>query len=179
MNVLETKRLNLRLLKTSDCDSLYRILSDSEVMRYYPQPLDRVRTEEWIARSQTNYKKYGHGFYACMHKESREFVGICGLVPQSNMEGTDRVEVGYLFNKRYWNQGLATEASFGCLDYGFTHFHFDQLVSLIDPKNLPSIRVAEKNGLTFEKTTWRFNKTMHIYSITKEVWEANAYSRAG
>ena len=179
MNVFETKRLHLRHLKTSDLEDLYQLISDSEVMRYYPHQMSLDEAEEWIQRSKRNIRDRGHSFYACIHKQSKEFVGISGLVPPGNAPGTIEVELGYLLNRRFWNQGFATEAAFGCLDYGFSHFSFEKLVSIIDPENHASIRVAEKNGLAFESKTYRFDKTMLVYSITKEVWEAHAYSRAG
>ena len=40
----------------------------------------------------------------------------------------------------------------------------DGYVSIIDPKNIASIRVAEKMGFTFEKETFIFGKKHYIYS---------------
>lgn len=44
----------------------------------------------------------------------------------------------YLFLRRLWGRGLATEAAVACRS---------RVISLIDPRNAPSHRVAEKVGL--------------------------------
>lgn len=179
MSVFETKRLHLRHLKTSDRESLYQLLSDPKVMHYYPHPLNLEETEEWIERSKRSVQERGHSFFACIHKQSGDFAGICGLIPPGNASGTSEVEVGCLFHRRYWGLGLAREATFGCIGYGFFHFGYEKLVATIDPENHASIRLAERSGFVFESKIHRFDKTMLLYSITKEAWEDHAYSRAG
>ena len=49
-----------------------------------------------------------------------------------------------------WGKGYAPEAARACLDYAFNVMKRDHLISLIDPKNVSSIRVAEKIGETLE-----------------------------
>ena len=45
----ETKRLFLREWTMQDLDAWAAILSDAEVMRYYPKPFDRQKVQDWIA----------------------------------------------------------------------------------------------------------------------------------
>jgi len=59
--------------------------------------------------------------------------------------------VAYMISKRYWGQGLGTEAAQAILDYGFNNLRLDRLICLIDQENQSSIRVAEKIGMSFEK----------------------------
>ena len=61
---LETKRLLLREYKIEDFDALYEILSDVDVMKYYPKPFDAERVKGWIKWNQENYKNYGFGLWA-------------------------------------------------------------------------------------------------------------------
>ena len=172
MIVLTTKRLILRHLKEEDEKFLFPILSNRAVMRYYDHPESLEETRKRIANlGLKSYQTHGHGFYGCIDRETKTFIGICGLIPWKNINGGSEIEVGYIFDSKFWNRGLATEAAFACFDHGFNHFGYDQLVSIIDPNNAPSIRVAKKNGLVFEAETWRLNKTMLIYSITKKAWE--------
>ena len=83
-------------------------------------------------------------------EDSGEFVGQCGLTIQE-VEGKNEVEIGYLFLRRFWGRGLATEAARAARDHGFNTLGYERLVTLIDPGNLASRRVAEKVGLTLEK----------------------------
>ena len=47
--------------------------------------------------------------WALVHKIDRKMIGRCGL---GLLDKTPEVERGYALDKVYWNQGLATEASF-------------------------------------------------------------------
>jgi RimJ/RimL family protein N-acetyltransferase len=148
----ETSRLLLRRLTLSDTDNLYAILSDPEAMRFYPQTYSREETEGWITRTLASYAQHGHGFYACILKETGEFVGICGVLHQI-VDDIEEKEVGYLFLRAFWRRGLATEAAAFWMNYAFTEMGRTRIISLIVPDNIPSRRVAEKNGLTIEKRT--------------------------
>jgi len=63
------------------------------------------------------------------------------------VDGVEEVEIGYHIRRDLWGQGLATEAAQACRDYGFSQLGFDKLISLINPANIASRRVAEKNGM--------------------------------
>ncbi len=155
MVILESERLILREIAADDLASLLEIWSDPETMRYFPQTLDERLMEEWIDRNLIRYKQHGHGLWAVILKESGQFVGDCGLVIQE-VDGVEELEVGYHFNKRYWGMGLAAEAARACLDYGFNRLGRERIISMIRPENIPSCRVAERNGLRIEKEVfWR------------------------
>lgn len=53
----------------------------------------------------------------------------------------------------------------GCIQYGKKVLNLASIISLIRPVNLPSIRVAEKNGLTLEKETVFQNMRHFVYRI--------------
>jgi len=71
-------------------------------------------------------------------------------------------------NKTYWSKGFATEAAKACKEYAFYKLGLSKLISIIDPGNVPSIRVAEKIGFTKEKEVFIFDKNHYIYSGVKE-----------
>jgi len=52
--------------------------------------------------------------------------------------------------RAFWGKGYATEAAKRCLDFAFEDMHRDRVISLIDPENTSSIRVAERIGETLE-----------------------------
>jgi len=166
MQIIETSRLILRELTPSDADALARILSEPETMRYYPAPLDCAKVEEWIARQIRRYAVDGHGLWAMILKSNRELVGDCGLTVQE-VEGTKEIEIGYHVRRDLWGQGLATEAARACRDLGFALRSVDRLISLIHPENLPSRRVAEKNGMTVEKEILWHDLRHLVYSVRR------------
>jgi RimJ/RimL family protein N-acetyltransferase len=148
----------------SDADDLLQIFSDPEAMKYYPSTKDRDQTLEWINWNRSNYKKYAIGLWSVELKLSEQFIGQCGLVPQ-DIEGNLETEIGYLFIRKHWGQGFATEAAQACRDYGFRTLDCSRLISLIKGENKASIRVAEKVGMTFEKEIYLWSKFIQVYSI--------------
>lgn len=88
----------------------------------------------------------GFGLYAVILKENGEMIGQCGLTFQ-DFNGNQVLEVGYLFQKAYWHRGYATEAARACKEYAFTVLDADEVYSIIRDTNIPSQKVAERNGM--------------------------------
>lgn len=164
MVVLETQRLRLREMTPADADNLLGIFSDPTAMRYYPATKDRAQTEDWIEWNLASYRENGFGLWVATLKETDEFAGQCGLILQE-VEGAREVEIGYLFLRRLWGQGLATEAARACRGYANEALGYKRLISLIDPANMASRRVAEKVGMKLEKEIVKWNKRVCVYSI--------------
>ncbi|MGA9073705.1 MAG: GNAT family N-acetyltransferase [Candidatus Sulfotelmatobacter sp.] len=167
MPILGTPRLILREFSRDDVDALARVLSDTETMRFYPAPLDCTGVENWIARNRRRYANNGHGLWAMVLKANGELIGDCGLTIQ-DVDGANEIEIGYHVRRDLWGQGLATEAARACRDFGFARLPVDRLVSIIRPENLPSRRVAEKNGMTVWKEVVRVGFPHEVYSIRKD-----------
>ncbi|MBW4662388.1 MAG: GNAT family N-acetyltransferase [Drouetiella hepatica Uher 2000/2452] len=164
--VLETKRLILREMAFYDVDDLFEVLSDPEAMQFYPQPFDRQMTQTWIERNVQRYTQHGFGLWALILKQTGKLIGDCGLIMQE-VDGVDEIEIGYHIRCDLWGKGLATEAAQACRDYGFSQLGFDKLISLINPANIASRRVAEKNGMTLIKEIeWR-DKPTCVYAIER------------
>ena len=166
MTVLETERLRLREMTWGDADNLLGIFADPEAMRHYPSTKARRETEAWIAWNVRGYREHGIGLWIAEFKDTGLFAGQCGLVAQE-VEGRREVEIGYLFLRRHWGQGLATEAARACRDYGFERLGRSRLISIITPANRASRRVAEKTGLHLEKEVeWRGLRAC-VYAIER------------
>ena len=174
MNIIqpiESKRLILREVVESDLDALHRILSDPIVMKFYPRVADQAETERWFHGIRRRYEQDGHSFFGVELKSDGEMIGICGLLNQQ-VEGVLFHEVGYLFARAWWHQGYATEAAQRSRDEGFITFCYDHIISIIDPGNTPSIRVAERNGMVYERTApFKEVENASIYGITRAKWE--------
>jgi [ribosomal protein S5]-alanine N-acetyltransferase len=148
--VLETERLILRRLRAGDADAIFAVIGDPVAMQYFPQTYDRKDAEEWIDRNLRRYADDGHGIYAMVLKASGDVIGDCGLVTQQ-IEGGPALEVGYHLRRDQWGHGYATEAARACMNFAFCELAAERVVSLIRPENLPSRRVAERNGMEVER----------------------------
>jgi RimJ/RimL family protein N-acetyltransferase len=165
-NVLETERMSLRRMEMDDLDDLMGIFSDPVAMRYYPATKGSEEVEAWVRWTLESYRDHGFGQWVAILKDSGEFAGQCGLTVQE-VEGEQEVEIGYLFLRRFWGRGLATEAAIAARNYGFA-LGYRRLISIIDPGNLASRRVAEKTGLKLEKEAIKSGKKVCVYAIGNE-----------
>jgi len=68
-----------------------------------------------------------------------------------HLNGQLEIKLAYLIDPVFWGHGLTTEAATAIAEHAPTRLDLQRLVSLIDPQNTASQRVAEKIGISFEK----------------------------
>src|SRR5215469_13065664 len=166
-HVLETERLILRHLRPNDVDAIFAVIGDPETMKFYPQKFTREDAMAWITRSMERYRHDGYGLFAVVLKSNGEVIGNCGLMRQ-DVDGESMLEVGYHFRRDHWGHGYATEAALGCMDYAFRHLQAEKVVSLILPENVPSRRVAERNGMKVERQAMFHGLPHLVYAMKRE-----------
>jgi len=167
VTILETDRLTLRVFRPEDIEEFAPIEADPEVMRFYASG---PRSREWAERG-VNYfislqEQHGFSPWAVIQKSDSRFLGFCGLIPQT-VDGNAEVEVGYKLAHAEWGKGLATEAARAVRDWAFAHLDVPRLVSIIDPGNAASLRVAEKNGMAYDKDITYDGKVCRLYAIER------------
>jgi len=170
---IETDRLILRPFELDDLDDLAAILADPDVTRYLPggRPRTREQTEATLRFIIGHWEQRGFGWWAVNQKTGRELIGWCGL---KLLDSTGEVEVLYLFARRHWGQGYATEAGTASLRYGFEELKLDRIIALAVPENAASRRVMEKIGMQYEKTAVHYNLDLACYSITRQAFQPGA-----
>ena len=147
-------------------DAVYLMGQDPELMRFLGGPLDRDGARELIERQLRRYHEFGVGFWAAVLRETGELVGLVGLLVHA-LEGSRAVEIAYRIDRRFWGRGLAPEAACACRDYGFQVLGEERLISMIDPGNLASHRVAAKLGLSPERMIDWEGLEICLYSIRR------------
>jgi RimJ/RimL family protein N-acetyltransferase len=163
-----TACLAFREMTPDDLDDMAGLLGDPQVMRYYPRPHSREQASAWIAWSQRLYRDHGFGLWLLTLRNGGEFVGDCGLTPQQ-VDGVTEIEVGYHLRTGLQGRGLATEAAAACRDYARDVLGLERLIAIIDPRNRPSQRVAEKLGLVVERESdnhGRWSSPRRIYTMS-------------
>jgi RimJ/RimL family protein N-acetyltransferase len=163
-----TARLVFREMTPGDLDDMAALLADPQVMYYYAHPKSRDEALDWIAWNQRLYREHGSGLWLLTLRDSGEFVGDCGLTPQQ-VDGVTEIEVGYHVRAALQGRGLASEAAAACRDYARDVLGADRLIAIIDPRNRPSQRVAEKLGLVVERDSddrGRWDGPRRIYAAS-------------
>ena len=151
MKIIETTRLFLRQIQDSDVTALGQVFGSLEVMRFGEGVQGEEWIRGWIRECENSYRTLNYGPWAAVEKDSEETIGYCGFFHFPNVGGKEEIEIGYRLAFPYWGRGLATEAVIAVRDYGFKTLGLNRIISIIDPGNLASIRVAEKAGMKLEK----------------------------
>lgn len=145
--ILETERLFLREFVADDAPAFYELGSDPAVTRYTGDggltSVEQAR-EVLLAHPIADYAKHGFGRWACVHKGCGRIIGFAGL---KYLDDLGEIDIGYRLLSAYWRLGLATEASWAALDYGFGRLALERVIGLVVPENGASVRVLEKLGL--------------------------------
>jgi len=123
--ILETERLFLREMDRNDYDALYRVLTDTEIMRHYPYTYDAARVRAWIERNIDRYRVNGFGLWAVCLKESGEMIGDCGLTLQ-NINENVLPEIGYHIRRDFQRRGYAKEAVKAVRQHGIRRLGADR-----------------------------------------------------
>lgn len=144
----ETPRLRLRQWRESDLAPFAALASDPEVMAFLLPLPTRADSDALAERLQARIDENGWGFWAVEHKDSGEFAGFTGLnVPLAALPFSPCVEIGWRFGRKWWGQGLASEAARGALQVGFERLGFDEIVAFTAVGNLRSAAVMERIGM--------------------------------
>jgi [ribosomal protein S5]-alanine N-acetyltransferase len=167
--IVETERLTLRHVRDDDLDVYAAMHAHPEVMRFSPErhPLSREETAALLTWIQSVYATKGYGLWAVVHTVRQEVIGYCGFTNYV-LEGSDEVELGYRLAPAAWGQGFATEAAKACLQMAWHDMQLRRVVSLIEPENTASIRVAEKLGFRLERSLRLYDIPVDLYAVHHE-----------
>lgn len=157
---IQTGRLILRKFDVSDAKDFYELNSDKEVLKYTgDRPYSSINDAQEFIEHYDEYNKSGYGRLSIVLKDTSTTIGWCGL---RYMAQLDEVDIGYRIKKEYWNCGYTTEAAVACIAYGFDRLNIKEIVGRSVKRNLASIRVLEKVGMTYWKD-FEFNGELASY----------------
>jgi len=160
----ESQRLRFRKVAPADFKTWLPFHQEPKSTQYWeglpkdPEIACKMQFQQIFQR----YENKLGGMNALISKETATLIGMCGLLMQE-VDGERKLEIGYSILPQYWRQGFAFEAAQKCKEYAFSHQLASHLISIIHVANVPSQKVALKNGMVLEKTTSYKNNPVHIF----------------
>lgn len=164
---LETERLRLRPYVLSDFDAYAQMWAEPDVVRFIGgKPFEREASWNRFVRQQGMWVYMGFGFFVIEEKATGHFVGEAGFHEAQrditpSIRGT--LEAGWALNSAEQGWGYATEAMAAAIRWAETAFADRKMTALIDPDNLPSVRVARKLGFTEMARTTYVEKPIVVF----------------
>ncbi|MCI8387949.1 MAG: GNAT family N-acetyltransferase [Clostridiales bacterium] len=106
----------------------------------------KMFTDEWLGA----YEKSNRYSWAIQIKSSGEVIGrMFGMYPDDRIS---QVELAYELGRKWWNNGLMTEAVKAVIDFFFKEVGFNRIHAYHASANPASGRVMQKSGMTYEGT---------------------------
>lgn len=147
-----TERLRLRRPASADLDVLFEVHADPEASRFNrsdpPRSLEESLAvlESWLEHWRV------HGFGPWVAEEisappGGPVIGFGGLRWRGAREPPG-LNLYFWFRPSAWGHGYATELARAAIRFAFVELGADEVSAIINPENQPSIRVAERAGMT-------------------------------
>jgi [ribosomal protein S5]-alanine N-acetyltransferase len=170
MELMETQRLILRELRSTDADRIFRYANDESINRYLSfgdlasEDGARKYVKTAIASAATDPDDGPRRHYklAIILKPEIDFIGSCWLDITDTRHS--RASVGYFIDANHWNKGYATEAVKGLIKYGFETLKLHRLEANCDADHQATRRVLEKAGLKREARMRQKRQRLSIWA---------------
>lgn len=168
---LETPRLVLRGWRPDDVAPYAAMLADAGTARFITARGHGLSEAE--AWSETmwlvgHWQMLGYGMFVVEERSTGAFLGRVGPL---HPPWWPAVEIAWALAPAARGRGYATEAARAATGWAFAALPLDRIVSIIDPRNEPSRRVAERLGerLTEERFT-PFHTPCEVWEIRRQDW---------
>jgi [ribosomal protein S5]-alanine N-acetyltransferase len=147
---IETDRLLLRKITLNDANDMFEYASDPQVSEYtmWSTHSSLEETKYFLKSLLKMYKRRELVDWGIVHKAEKKLIGTCGYVEWSMTHS--RGEIGYVLDRKYWNQGYMSEAVNAIMEFGFREMLLNRIEAKCEVNNIGSARVMEKVGMQLE-----------------------------
>lgn len=175
---LETERLIIRNLESSDVENFYFYRSNPEVTKYQSFDVMTLDQAEKFIESQKGkmFGKPGEWVqYAIEHKDTKKLIGDCAI--KLDEYDIRIAEIGITLSHTEQKKGFAKETMKEILKFLFSLKDFHRVVEIVDAENENSIKLLENCGFKreghfieniFFKGKWG---SEYQYAMLKRDWE--------
>ncbi|HEV8293324.1 MAG TPA: GNAT family N-acetyltransferase, partial [Tepidisphaeraceae bacterium] len=175
---LYTKRLVIRPLRPTDAEQAYVLIDlDKEVSRFINRANSLKQKTERFEKLISGYESENYGYFAIAPIETDDqLIGWVGLTP---LEGHPYTQLLYGLARKFWGQGLASEAAAAMMRYGFQRMHMSELVAVVNPQNTQSRKLLEKIGMTPRgHLKWPREGLVDVFGIRRREYKSGSTSAA-
>lgn len=183
---IDCGEIYLQEFTVEDAESIYNISNQPEIEKFLP---DWKSTKEQRINWVVNYeilenKAFLHAVrittniddhilkLGIFKKTTNEFIGWCCTGIKDELPAPNR-EIMYAVSSEYHNNGYATKATKGLINYLFEKTNVDVLNAIALINNVASNKVIEKCGFIYLSEQEIANQLYNHYQLSKSEWIKN------
>jgi ribosomal-protein-alanine N-acetyltransferase len=156
--MLETTRLVLRKLHTSDAPAILALRSDQRVNEFLDRPAttDLKAAKDFISKIENSIDKGESFYWGITLKENNKLAGTICLW---NFEPEKfRAEVGFELHPDYQGKGIMQESLSAVLDYAFNEAGLNLILAFVKPGNIASVKILMRNNFILDENNTYMSK---------------------
>ncbi|MFJ7700664.1 GNAT family N-acetyltransferase [Lysinibacillus fusiformis] len=141
---LETERFILRKGTVDDCNDLFELYANENVVKYLPLNLfesveDAMVEINWYEKI---FKEQIGLRWVIEEAKTKKVIGTCGYLNYEKEH--NRIEIGYDLKPAYWGQGIMQKTLGKIIHFAFTSMEINKIEAKVEPENKASIRLLGK-----------------------------------
>lgn len=167
---LNTERFILRKTSLEDCDNMFNLLNNPEVVKYLNMDIHNTKedTKKLIEEYLTEYQLGNKYPFTIITKDTNEFVGI--FLIKLDLYDEDCYEFTIYLDKKYWNKGIYKEILPYMTRFAFDNIKTNNFRGFVMEDNIASSKVLEYCNFKLEKvfTVPNIEGKIKSYLMTKD-----------
>ncbi|MCF6280251.1 MAG: GNAT family N-acetyltransferase [Flavobacteriaceae bacterium] len=130
------------------------ILNSERFKDYFPKTLQQNSTvessKEFAIKKEKEYKLKEEFLFTIKEKSTKKVAGLV-YIKELDWNGK-KGEFAYCVGKKFGGKGLISKSIEVLSVYAFTELGLEELEIIVHETNIPSVKVAEKNGFIWKET---------------------------
>jgi ribosomal-protein-alanine N-acetyltransferase len=158
-----TERLRLEPAGPEHAADLFRLHQAEAVAEWYGE-YTQEKASRRAAELGAAWERDGVGKWMAYDRATGDLVGRGGLSRQE-VDGEERLEVGWIVRPDLWGRGYATEMGRAGLSLAFDELGAEEVVAFTEPENRRSRAVMERLGMRYAHEFTRDGIQFALYVV--------------
>lgn len=147
--MFETERLIVRDWRDTDRAPFAALNADPEVMRHFPAPLSREKSDAMVDDLIGRHARFGFSLLPIEEKATGDFLGFVGMSRPAFGVLDGEAEIGWRLSRNAWGKGYASEAARAWLEWFWPRYDEPRVIAFTATSNIPSQKVMSRIGMNY------------------------------